>query len=538
MRVLFYTATALFILLAGVFAFYALQMPQNDGAARVVLSIDSSKMPAVEAQADEGSAQDQIAEAAAKLKRIEAETTPPEGMKPSLSASEPVSADTPPSDNVAAADGGQAAQAQAEPEPQKDDALPDVLPGTTLAGVDNDQPPSKQPGAAVPGYGMPAADAPGAAGASSAQAAPSAPGQASSPQPQLTQQTTPPDLNSAAENTENLPEATANSDHSDRSDAPTALNSGAKPAAAAGEDTANASAPPSQTDAGKGNPNTVLAALNEKESLDPAVPAVPPPPLPYKRPAGIPAPIKTALLGWGNTRLTTTKVAVPRSARIAVLLRGVGRDDRISEQAVTKLPPAVSLAFIPYASSAQQWAKKARELGHEVIVQLPLEPSDYSVNNPGPETLLSSSSADENLSRLRTILARFDGYSGVTNFLGGKLLQSPTALRPILEEVKTEGLIYVGEGNNSHAIARGVAKEIGLRYGNADVMIDAQPSPTAIRRALDRLIVLARKQGSAIGMGTASRTTIEQIENWSRHLEAEGVTLVPVGVLAQTPGAS
>ena len=155
-------------------------------------------------------------------------------------------------------------------------------------------------------------------------------------------------------------------------------------------------------------------------------------------------------------------------------MRGLGRDERTGSDAVNKLPSAISLGFMPFDGSAQELASKARERGHEVIVQLPLEPSDYPVNNPGPETLLSGSSADENVARLSSILSRFEGYSGVTNFLGGKLLQSKTALRPILESLKSRELIYVGEGN-SHAVVRGIAGEIGLRYGGADVIIDSNP---------------------------------------------------------------
>jgi polysaccharide deacetylase 2 family uncharacterized protein YibQ len=39
-------------------------------------------------------------------------------------------------------------------------------------------------------------------------------------------------------------------------------------------------------------------------------------------------------------------------------------------------------------------------------------------------------------------------------------------------------------------------------------------------------------------MGTASGVTIGQVEAWSQKLGAQGITLVPVGALAQTPGAS
>ena len=517
MRVLFYTATALFILLAGIFAFYALRAPASGGGAKVVLSIDASQMPGASSQASQGADGDLLAEAAARLKRADASDTPPDAIKPSLSAE-------------AASPGTSAAESEGTAQGQIEDQS-DTLPGTTLAGLDGDKPPlddidkgsadlaSHDNGAAA--QPEPPSAQPNREGVGQ--------GPSSTQQELAERETSQPTLNSGPSIVPAEPGAKPGASAT----ADTGLQAAAPP-----EDTGNASGAATQTDGGKTNVNAVLAALNEKDALEPAAPTVPPPPLPYKRPGNIPSTKTAALEGWKSTKFTTTEVAAPRSARIAILLRGIGRDDRISDDAITKLPPPVSLAFVPYAGSSQQWAKKALELGHEVIVQLPLEPSDYPVNNPGPETLLSSSGSDENLSRLHTVLSRFDGYSGVTNFLGGRLLQSKVALRPILEEVKAKGLIYVGEGNNSHAVVQGVAKEIGLRYGNADVMIDAQPSPTAIRKALDRLVVLARKQGSAIGMGTASRTTIEQLESWSQQLGADGVTLVPVGVLAQAPGAS
>jgi hypothetical protein len=295
-----------------------------------------------------------------------------------------------------------------------------------------------------------------------------------------------------------------------------------------------------------------LGTLNEKPgSAAGAAAQIPSPPFPLRRPGNIPPPVKTAAIdGWAGSHLATTDSTAAKTAantaakptgttaRIAILLRGVGRDDRNSGDAVSKLPSAISLAVMPLSGGAPHWARKAREAGHEVIVQLPLEPSDYPNNDPGPETLLASAGPEQNLIKLRTLLGRFEGYSGVTNYLGGRLLQSGEALRPILEDLKSQGLVYVGEGNNSHAILRRIAGEIGLRYGGADVVIDAHPTPAAINQALDRLVALARKQGNAIGMGYASRTTIEQLQVWSQSASAKGITLVPVGALAQAPGAS
>jgi polysaccharide deacetylase 2 family uncharacterized protein YibQ len=79
---------------------------------------------------------------------------------------------------------------------------------------------------------------------------------------------------------------------------------------------------------------------------------------------------------------------------------------------------------------------------------------------------------------------------------------------------------------------------MNLRYGNASIVIDTNPTPDAIKKSLQRLIATARKNGSAIGIGSVNNVTIEQLQAWSKELATSGVTLVPVGALTQTPGAS
>ena len=502
MRVLFYTATAFFIVLAGVFAFYAMQGPEHPSGAKVVLSIDSREAPGAATEAVEAPDRDLYAEAAARLKNIEA------GKSGSAPSGEDVAA-------VDEADQPEADQPEAAPPPQdgkleaeaQTEEIPDPPPGTALAGLDNDRPLFRNIGEDEKAAG-------GSENLTSTAAEDSLPGT------QIAAGT----------------EAASNA----RSDQPSGTQERRQPAATTGvrphADAQGNDAATAQDDQKPGL-DSILASLNERETqaeTAKTAPAGPPPPVPLRR-----SNATAAVNGWGNTKITKSDAATLKPARIAILLRGIGRDDRNSSDAVTKLPPAVSLAFMPFAGAAQQWARKATEQGHEVIVQLPLEPTDYPVNNPGPETLLASSSADQNTSRLRSILARFEGYSGVTNFLGGRLLQSKDALRPILEDIKSRGLIYIGEGNfNNHAVVRGLAGEIGLRYGGANLMIDAQPSPAAIQAALERLVVIARKEGSAIGLGYGSKATIEQIQAWALTLPASGVTLVPVGTLAQTPGAS
>ena len=79
----------------------------------------------------------------------------------------------------------------------------------------------------------------------------------------------------------------------------------------------------------------------------------------------------------------------------------------------------MTLAFAPYADDVQRWVAKARELGHEVLLEVPMEPFDFPDSDPGPHTLRSGASEDANIRKLTWSLTRFTGYAGITNLLGG-----------------------------------------------------------------------------------------------------------------------
>src|SRR4029079_18687189 len=84
----------------------------------------------------------------------------------------------------------------------------------------------------------------------------------------------------------------------------------------------------------------------------------------------------------------------------------------------------------------------ARADGHEVLLQIPLEPNNYPTENPGPHTLLTTLPPDENMKRLEWLMSRYTGYVGVTNLMGAKFEATQNALTPVLEEVKARGLLY------------------------------------------------------------------------------------------------
>jgi len=201
------------------------------------------------------------------------------------------------------------------------------------------------------------------------------------------------------------------------------------------------------------------------------------------------------------------------------------------------LPGPVSLAFAPYGAQVARQAADARDAGHEIFLQAPMEPFDYATNNPGPHTLLTSGSDSQILDDLHWLMARFPGYVGVTNFLGAKFTAEEAPLSLALRDIASRGLIYVDDGSSPRSLARSLAGHLALPAASADVVIDASQKPQAIEEALTRLEAMARANGSALGVATALPMSVEHVSRWARSLEARGLALTPVSaIVTRGPG--
>ena len=216
------------------------------------------------------------------------------------------------------------------------------------------------------------------------------------------------------------------------------------------------------------------------------------------------------------------------AGRIALLVTGVGISQAATADAVSRLPPAVTLAFTPYGADLERAAARAREAGHEVMLQAPMEPFDFPDDDPGPQTLRTGAKASENADRLAWIMGRFPGFVGLVNQMGGRLTADEAALAPILREVAARGLGFVDDGSSPRSLVQAVATRAKLPAARAEVAVDAVPRPDAIDRELARLEETARRKGTVLAVAGAQPLTIDRIARWSRDLEARGILLVPV----------
>jgi uncharacterized protein len=217
--------------------------------------------------------------------------------------------------------------------------------------------------------------------------------------------------------------------------------------------------------------------------------------------------------------------------RIAIVVGGLGIGGGTTAEAIGKLPDSITLAFAPYGGDLSRWAARARGTGHEIVLQLPMEPFDYPDNDPGPQTLLSSLSPEQNIDRLHWMLSRMQGYVGVTNYMGARFTSNEAMLGAILGDVGKRGLLYLDDGSSPRSVATKSADAAKTPFAKADLVVDATPNWADIDAALARLETIAAERGVAIGTASALPLSIERIARWAKAAKERGIRIVPLSAI-------
>jgi polysaccharide deacetylase 2 family uncharacterized protein YibQ len=217
-----------------------------------------------------------------------------------------------------------------------------------------------------------------------------------------------------------------------------------------------------------------------------------------------------------------TTAPAPNAIKIAFIVDGLGLSQTATEAAINKLPPAVTLAFSPYARDLKKWIERAKEKGHEVLIEVPMESKQFPAEDPGPLGLLTSVEVKENQDRLDTIVKEANGAVGVLDVMGSKYRESSEHINLVFTKLKQSNLFYV---QGTPGMRTG---EASVPTAIADVVIDERPFRAAVDARLDYVERLARYQGSAVASMSAKPVSFERLALWLDQAQKKGVTLSPI----------
>ncbi|MDA8232508.1 MAG: divergent polysaccharide deacetylase family protein [Magnetospirillum sp.] len=261
------------------------------------------------------------------------------------------------------------------------------------------------------------------------------------------------------------------------------------------------------------------------------------PPLPQGKPLA-PAPVQDLLAKSANGDLLPVVAADGRqpwrvysrpfagasdAPKVAVVIADLGLDREGTEAAITRLPPDVSLAFSPYAPDLAAWIRKARGVGHEVLVVLPVARDGAS--DPGPLGLSATAAQQDNIAHLEKILAAAPGAVGVV--APPSAFTGSGQLAPVLAALRQRGLLYVGAGTAGAQAPAATA---------ISLVVDRDPWREAIDQRLAAALKAAKSPQPVVLLASASPLTLDRLGSWIGGLAGEGAVAAPVSSVVSPAG--
>jgi polysaccharide deacetylase 2 family uncharacterized protein YibQ len=217
---------------------------------------------------------------------------------------------------------------------------------------------------------------------------------------------------------------------------------------------------------------------------------------------------------------------------VAIIVSGLGMNN--ATQNAFRLNENFTLSLSPYGKEVAMWGSQARNGGHEVLVDLPMQTADFPATDPGPKGLLSSNKPSENLDRLHWIMSRFSGYVGLLSTIDTAI--PPAVIQNCLSDIGARGLLMVNFSTETETEAKpqggNKESEMGLVSLTADSLIDGEINPTEINAQLTALVATAKEKGQAIGLAHAYPLTLQMLQDWQKTLAEQGVRLAPLSAIA------
>lgn len=278
--------------------------------------------------------------------------------------------------------------------------------------------------------------------------------------------------------------------------------------------------------AGVGNRETILLNDADDRSAHSMVPA-PDPGLAEESPAGILPRIgedgRKPWLVYARPFNVSDK-----RPRIAIVMTNMGEDRLVSDAALRQMPADVTMAFDAQSPVVTAWLARARQDGHETLLDVPMEPFDFPQSDPGAGALLTSLPNSDNLHRLMNFLRKGTGYVGVTSLTGSRFTSDPDKMKPVLEALQRRGLLVLDARVAPHSVVLDLARQAHMPVSAATLRIDRDPSAAAIDLALRQLEQTANLSGRAVGIASPLPLTVDHLAKWIKSLPGRGIALAPL----------
>ena len=235
----------------------------------------------------------------------------------------------------------------------------------------------------------------------------------------------------------------------------------------------------------------------------------------------------TILLAW----LLSQAAIAENSPVLVIIIDDLGYRLEAGRQAAA-LPGKVNLAILPHTPNGRLVAKLGLAAGKEILLHTPM--SNLSKVPLGHGGLTAAMSEQELRATLVRNIDSTPGVRGINNHTGSLLTTRREPMEWVMKELAARGLYYVDSRTTADTLAANVATEFGVPSLSRQVFLDNEVSSTAIHQQFEKLLAVARREGTATAIGHPHDATLDYLQRQLPVVQRQGYRLSLVSeVLAQ-----
>ena len=183
--------------------------------------------------------------------------------------------------------------------------------------------------------------------------------------------------------------------------------------------------------------------------------------------------------------------------RISIVMDDLG-DNSIVARQIAALPATLTLAILPHTPHAQKLSRIGRELGHEIIMHMPMEAGSRP-DLLGPGALFADMPQPQFLQTFLQSAASVPNLVGFNNHMGSLLTTNPEKMQWLMAVARQKQWYFLDSKTSQDSVAQEIAETAGLPTIGRDVFLDHHQESAQLEQILKKQLKLAKRIASKRG---------------------------------------
>ena len=222
--------------------------------------------------------------------------------------------------------------------------------------------------------------------------------------------------------------------------------------------------------------------------------------------------------------------------KVAIVIDDLGYNRSAATHQLIGLGVPITISVLPHTPYAADIAEAAHRAGKEVLVHIPMEPEDYPELNAGEGVLLTSHSHAEIRELVSSAVDAVPYAAGANNHMGSAFTKDRARVRVVMETLRAEDYFFLDSMTTPESVGISEASRAGVPTARNRMFIDSsldEHGRVDVESQLQDLAAIARRRGSAVGIGHPRKETISILARVLPRMQQQGIELVFVSELME-----